>query len=89
MYRQWQRFPAQTATFLQVAQRRRSHHCTGSNQDAIAVLYAMEVASPNTMLELVFKTEMKTGTIVPRGRTTLPRPPKPKTEDLIRIRRGA
>jgi large subunit ribosomal protein L1 len=45
----------------------------------------VEVASPNATFELVVKTEMKTGTTVPRGRITLPRPPKPKTEDRILV----
>jgi hypothetical protein len=45
----------------------------------------VEVASPNATYELVVKTEMKTGTTVPRGRITLPRPPKPKTEDRILV----
>ncbi|KAF8899157.1 50S ribosomal protein L1 [Infundibulicybe gibba] len=53
--------------------------------DAIAVLRAVEVASPNSTYELFIKTEMKNGVAVPKGRVNLPREAKPKSEDKILV----
>ncbi|KAF5352673.1 hypothetical protein D9756_005835 [Leucocoprinus leucothites] len=53
--------------------------------DAIAVLRAVEVASPQNTYELFVKTEIKTGVAVPKGRVNLPREAKPRTEDKILV----
>jgi len=53
--------------------------------DAISVLRAVEVASQNTTYELYIKTEIKNGVAVPKGRVSLPREPKPKSEDKILV----
>ncbi|TFK77520.1 ribosomal protein L1 [Pluteus cervinus] len=53
--------------------------------DAINVLRAVEVASPNSAYELFVKTEIKNGIAVPRGRVNLPREAKAKTEDKILV----
>ncbi|KAJ3512510.1 hypothetical protein NLJ89_g3477 [Agrocybe chaxingu] len=53
--------------------------------EAIAVLRAAEVASPNTIYELFVKTELGNGTAVPRGRVNLPREAKPRAEDKILV----
>jgi len=53
--------------------------------DAIAVLRAVEVASPNSTMELVVKTAMSKGTTIPKGRINWPREAKPKTEDRILV----
>jgi len=45
----------------------------------------VEVASPNATYELVIKTEMKTGTAIPKGRINLPREAKTKTQDRILV----
>ncbi|KAF9531848.1 ribosomal protein L1-like protein [Crepidotus variabilis] len=55
-------------------------------KDAIAVLRAVEVASPQSSLyELFVKTEIGNGTAVPRGRVNLPREAKSKGEDKILV----
>ncbi|OCH90068.1 ribosomal protein L1 [Obba rivulosa] len=54
-------------------------------EDAIAVLRAVEVASPNSTYELVIKTLMGKGTAVPKGRYTLPREAKEATKDRILV----
>jgi large subunit ribosomal protein L1 len=46
---------------------------------------AVEVASPNSLYELVIKTELGNGTAVPRGRVNLPREAKPRAEDKILV----
>ena len=48
-------------------------------------LQAVEVSSPNSTYELVVKTEMKTGVAIPKGRVSLPRDAKPKTDDKILV----
>ncbi|KAI0639868.1 ribosomal protein L1 [Trametes polyzona] len=53
--------------------------------DAINVLRAVEVASPNATYELVVKTEMGKGTTIPKGRYTLPRETKEQTKDRILV----
>jgi large subunit ribosomal protein L1 len=53
--------------------------------DAIAVLRAVEVASPSSTYELTVKTEMKSGVAVPKGRINLPREAKPKSQDRILV----
>ncbi|KAG6883794.1 hypothetical protein C0993_003697 [Termitomyces sp. T159_Od127] len=53
--------------------------------DAIAVLRAVEVASPNSTLDLYVKTEIKNGVAVPKGRVNLPREAKAMTEDKILV----
>jgi len=45
----------------------------------------VEVASPNSLYELVIKTEIGNGTAVPRGRVNLPREAKPRAEDKILV----
>ncbi|KAI0081132.1 ribosomal protein L1 [Panus rudis PR-1116 ss-1] len=54
-------------------------------EDAISVLRAVEVASPNSTYELVIKTEMKKGSVIPRGRFALPREPKPMSKDRVLV----
>jgi large subunit ribosomal protein L1 len=46
---------------------------------------AVEVAAPNSTYELFIKTEMKSGVAVPKGRISLPREAKPKSEDKILV----
>jgi len=53
--------------------------------DAISVLRAVEVASPNNTYELFIKTEIKSGVAVPKGRVNLPREAKAKTEDKVLV----
>ncbi|KAI0783357.1 ribosomal protein L1-like protein [Abortiporus biennis] len=53
--------------------------------DAIAVLRAVEVASPNATYEITIKTEMPNGAAVPKGRYTLPREPKAASKDKILV----
>ncbi|CAL1694262.1 unnamed protein product [Somion occarium] len=53
--------------------------------DAVSVLRAVEVASPNSTYELVVKTDMKKGTAIPRGRMSLPREPKAMSKDRILV----
>ncbi|KAI0931450.1 hypothetical protein AcW1_001151 [Taiwanofungus camphoratus] len=54
-------------------------------EDAVAVLRAVEVASPNATYELVVKTEMKKGTTIPKGRFSLPREAKQQNRDRILV----
>ncbi|KAH9486351.1 50S ribosomal protein L1 [Psilocybe cubensis] len=54
-------------------------------EDAIAVLRAVEVASPKSTYELTVKTSVGNGVAVPRGRVNLPREAKAKTEDKILV----
>ncbi|KAI0375466.1 ribosomal protein L1 [Pilatotrama ljubarskyi] len=53
--------------------------------DAINVLRAVEVASPNATYELVVKTEMGKGSTIPKGRFNLPRETKPQAKDRILV----
>ncbi|KDQ63034.1 hypothetical protein JAAARDRAFT_188658 [Jaapia argillacea MUCL 33604] len=53
--------------------------------EAIAVLRAVEVSRPNATFEIVVKTEMKSGTAVPRGRINLPREAKTSNRDKILV----
>ncbi|CDO73158.1 hypothetical protein BN946_scf185007.g213 [Trametes cinnabarina] len=53
--------------------------------DAINVLRAVEVASPNATYELVIKTEMGKGSTIPKGRFNLPRETKAQTKDRILV----
>ncbi|KAF8167448.1 ribosomal protein L1-like protein [Crassisporium funariophilum] len=53
--------------------------------DAVAVLRAVEVASPESLYELFIKTKVGNGIAVPRGRVNLPREAKPKSEDKILV----
>ncbi|KAI0361118.1 ribosomal protein L1 [Trametes cingulata] len=53
--------------------------------DAINVLRAVEVASPNATYELVVKTEMGKGSTIPKGRYSLPRETKPQARDRILV----
>ncbi|OSD06140.1 ribosomal protein L1 [Trametes coccinea BRFM310] len=53
--------------------------------DAINVLRAVEVASPNATYELVIKTEMGKGTTIPKGRFNLPRETKAQAKDRILV----
>ncbi|KAG6846059.1 hypothetical protein H0H87_006423 [Tephrocybe sp. NHM501043] len=53
--------------------------------DAISVLRSVEVASPNSTLDLYIKTEIKNGVAVPKGRVTLPREAKKMSEDKILV----
>jgi hypothetical protein len=45
----------------------------------------VEVASPNATYELHVKTEIKNGVAIPKGRVSLPREAKPKSEDKILV----
>ncbi|KAI0715087.1 ribosomal protein L1 [Earliella scabrosa] len=56
-----------------------------SLSDAIDVLRAVEVASPNATYELVVKTEMGKGSTIPKGRFNLPRETKAKERDHILV----
>ncbi|TFK56511.1 ribosomal protein L1 [Heliocybe sulcata] len=49
------------------------------------ILQAVEVAHPNATYELVVKTDMKSGTAVPKGRINLPREAKGKTRDKVLV----
>ncbi|EJF67106.1 ribosomal protein L1 [Dichomitus squalens] len=53
--------------------------------DAVEVLRAVEVASPNATYELVVKTEMGKGSTIPKGRFDLPRQTKEQTKDRILV----
>ncbi|GLB35732.1 putative ribosomal protein [Lyophyllum shimeji] len=53
--------------------------------DAISVLRAVEVARPNSTLDLYVKTEIKNGVAVPKGRVNLPREAKAMSEDKILV----
>ncbi|KAI0830777.1 ribosomal protein L1 [Trametes gibbosa] len=53
--------------------------------DAISVLRAVEVASPESTYELVVKTEMGKGTTIPKGRYNLPRETKEQSKDRILV----
>ncbi|KAI0323080.1 ribosomal protein L1-like protein [Amylostereum chailletii] len=53
--------------------------------DAINVLRAVEVGSPNATYELTVKTGMPKGTTIPKGRISLPREPKEKEKDRILV----
>ncbi|KAG5718700.1 50S ribosomal protein L1 [Termitomyces sp. T112] len=53
--------------------------------DAIAVLRAVEVASPNSTLDLYVKTQIKNGVAIPKGRISLPREAKAMSEDKILV----
>jgi len=53
--------------------------------DAIAVLRAVEVASPSATYEIVIKTEMGKGSAIPKGRYALPREPKSTSKDRILV----
>ncbi|KAI0094501.1 ribosomal protein L1-like protein [Irpex rosettiformis] len=53
--------------------------------EAINVLRAVEVGSPNATYELTIKTAMGKGITVPKGRYTLPREAKSKSEDRILV----
>ncbi|KAH9858263.1 ribosomal protein L1 [Lenzites betulinus] len=53
--------------------------------DAIDVLRAVEVASPESTYELVVKTEMGKGTTIPKGRYNLPRETKEQSKDRILV----
>ncbi len=46
---------------------------------------AVEVASPNATFELTIKTAMGKGITVPKGRYTLPREAKSKSQDRILV----
>ncbi|KAA1471385.1 ribosomal protein L1 [Dentipellis sp. KUC8613] len=53
--------------------------------EAINVLRAVEVASPNATFELTVKTAMPRGSAIPKGRVSLPREPKQKVKDRILV----
>ncbi|KAH9044626.1 ribosomal protein L1 [Lactarius pseudohatsudake] len=53
--------------------------------DAIHVLRAVEVGSPNATYELTIKTAMPRGATIPKGRVSLPREPKSKAKDKILV----
>ncbi|KAL1703773.1 ribosomal protein L1-like protein [Schizophyllum commune] len=53
--------------------------------EAIKVLRAVEVASPNCSYELFVKTTLGSGMAVPKGRVSLPREAKPPKEDKILV----
>jgi len=53
--------------------------------DAIHVLRAVEVGSPNASYELTIKTGMPRGSAVPKGRISLPREPKAKGKDRVLV----
>ncbi|TFK94958.1 ribosomal protein L1 [Polyporus arcularius HHB13444] len=53
--------------------------------DAVEVLRAVEVASPNATYELVVKTEMGKGSTIPKGRFNLPRETKSQGKDRILV----
>ncbi|EFI28704.1 50S ribosomal protein L1 [Coprinopsis cinerea okayama7 len=52
-------------------------------EDAINVLRAVEVASPNSIYELTVRTEVGNGLAVPKGRVNLPREAKKSKEEKI------
>ncbi|KAL0577278.1 hypothetical protein V5O48_004706 [Marasmius crinis-equi] len=54
-------------------------------KEAIDVLRAVEVTSPDAMYELYIKTEMGSGVAVPKGRFKLPREAKAQAEDRILV----
>ncbi|KZV82843.1 ribosomal protein L1 [Exidia glandulosa HHB12029] len=57
-------------------------------QDAINVLRAVEITRPNSMFELVIKTELDRsagGVTIPKGRINLPREPKERKKDVILV----
>ncbi|KAL6307657.1 ribosomal protein L1 [Sparassis latifolia] len=60
-------------------------HETMTLADAIGVLRAVEVASPNATYELVIKTAMSKGTVIPKGRFSLPREAKSSNKDRILV----
>ncbi|KAI0274927.1 ribosomal protein L1-like protein [Gloeopeniophorella convolvens] len=51
--------------------------------DAINVLRAVEVGSPNATYELTVKTAMPRGSTIPKGRISLPRNPKKAGADVV------
>jgi large subunit ribosomal protein L1 len=53
--------------------------------DAIHVLRSVEVGSPNATYELTIKTAMPRGSVVPKGRISLPREPKAKPKDKVLV----
>jgi len=53
--------------------------------DAIHVLRAVEVGSPNATYELTIKTAMPRSAAIPKGRVSLPREPKAKAKDKILV----
>ncbi|KAI1794007.1 ribosomal protein L1 [Ganoderma leucocontextum] len=53
--------------------------------DAVEVLRAVEVASPNATYELVVKTEMGKGSTIPKGRFNLPRQTKEQSKDRVLV----
>jgi len=53
--------------------------------EAIAILRAVEAASPHSTMELVIKTAMPKGTAIPKGRLNWPREAKPRTQDRILV----
>jgi len=46
---------------------------------------AVEVSSPNSLYELTVKTTMPRGSTLPKGRVSLPKEPKAKTNDRILV----
>ncbi|OJA15400.1 50S ribosomal protein L1 [Rhizopogon vesiculosus] len=54
-------------------------------ESAIDVIRAVEVAKSNATYELVIKTAMSRGAIIPKGRIALHRETKPRAEDRILI----
>lgn len=53
--------------------------------DAINVLRAVEVASPNSIYELSIRTEVGNGIAVPKGRVSLPREAKSSKDEKILV----
>lgn len=59
-------------------------HCSNKLQ-LYHLCQAVEVASPNSIYELLVKTEIKNGVAVPKGRVNLPREAKPRAEEKILV----
>ncbi|KAI0692973.1 ribosomal protein L1-like protein [Cytidiella melzeri] len=79
--------PATKAQRTASAQKRKDWYDSEklSLAEAINVLRSVEVASSNATYELTIKTAMGKGITVPKGRYTLPREAKSKSEDRILV----
>jgi len=53
--------------------------------DAIHILRCVEVGSRNATYELTIKTAMPRGSVIPKGRVSLPREPKAKPKDKVLV----
>lgn len=51
----------------------------------IILIQSVEVGSPNATYELTIKTAMPKGSVIPKGRISLPREPKAKPKDKVLV----